>query len=137
MLWLLWCPVELLSFNQNEISDIPAAALLWQDDLPSSFWRDNLSFLFFLKSCGFSQRSTPSIPILFSPTCHAVQKPDVRLQVHKTNSFFAADHESAQYMGPPPSTPQLLVCVSVFMRVSLCKSDLGLHHMEHCMCLTI
>lgn len=25
-------------------------------------------FFFFLKSCGFSQRSTPSIPILFSPT---------------------------------------------------------------------
>lgn len=34
-------------------------------------------------------------------------------------------------------SPQLPVCVSVFMRVSLCKSDLGLHHMEHCMCLTI
>lgn len=119
MLWLLWCPVELLSFNQNEISDIPAAALLWQDDLPSSFWRDNLFFFFFLKSCVVTEEHSVH-PDFIQPNCHAVQKPDVRLQVHKTNSSFAADHESAQYMGPPlPPPPTARLCQCVYACVTM------------------
>lgn len=52
------------------------------------------------------------------------------------NQLFLCCRPRISSMYAPP-LPQLLVCVSVFMRVSLCKSDLGLHHMEHCMCLTI
>lgn len=120
MLWLLWCPVELLSFNQNEISDIPAAALLWQDDLPSSFWRDNLSFFFFfLKAVAFHRGALR--PSRFYSAQHVTlcrnqmyvcrfTKPTLPL-LQTTNQL--------NIWVPPPNPPTARLCQCVYACVTM------------------
>lgn len=50
-------------------------------------------FFFFFEKLWLFTEEHGVHPDFIQPNCHAVQKPDVRLQVHKTNSSFAADHK--------------------------------------------
>lgn len=136
MLWLLLARVELLSFNKNEISNIPVAAPLWQEEPQCQFWRDSFFFLFsFWEPTAFHRGEPLSIPVLFSPTATLCR-----------HLMFLC-----RFTKPTLSLPQTNICfwfvfstgsvyVSVFMTVCQCvyasvtlQEWPKLHHMQRCM----